>query len=68
MVDVIGRPLAEAEAMLQAEEIPYTVVRTYPTRDFFKVDEDCLYIVRQKIIDDGTLQIAIAAKLRKEVS
>jgi hypothetical protein len=68
MVDVIGRPLAEAEAMLQAGKIPYTVVRTYPTRDFFKVDEDCLYIVRQKIIDDGTLQIAIAAKLRKEVS
>jgi len=68
MVDVIGRPLAEAEAMLQAGKIPYTVVRTYPTRDFFKVDEDCLYIVRQKIIDDGTLQIVIAAKLRKEVS
>lgn len=68
MADVIGRPLAEAEAMLQAGEIPYTVVRTYPTRDFFKVDENCLYIVRQKIIDDGTLQLVVAAKLRKEVS
>ncbi|MFA6850013.1 MAG: RNA-3-phosphate cyclase [Selenomonadaceae bacterium] len=68
MVDVIGRPLTEAEAMLQVGKIPYTVMRTYPTRDFFKIDENCLYIVRQKTINDGTLQLVVAAKMRKEVS
>ncbi len=67
MIDVVGRPLAEAEALLQAAGINYATTVSRPTRDFFKTDEKCLYIVRQKL-HDGTLQLVLAARLRKEVS
>jgi len=66
-VDVVGWLLSDAEKWLQAEQIRYTIEKTVPTRDFFKVDDDLLYVVRQKLSSTGELQLIVAAKMRKEV-
>lgn len=67
MIDVVGRPLEEAEHLLQEVKVAYVLERSRPTRDFFKIDEAKLYVIRQRWIDD-TLQLTAAARLRKEVS
>ena len=67
-MDIIGYPLLEAEARLQAAKLSYTMEKTVPTRDFFKVDDSQLYVVRQKLNATGEMQIVVAAKMRKEVS
>ena len=64
-IDVIGRPLAEAEALLQAAQINYNTEISRPSRSFFKVDEGCLYVIRQRQREDGVLQLTLAARLRK---
>ena len=66
-MNAVGRILAEVEAELQNLNIKYTVIRTYPTRDFFSVDDRTLYVVRQKLLDDNTYELIVAAKMRKEV-
>ena len=66
--DVVGRPWREAEDLLQAAGIDYTTTVSRPTRDFFTVDEQAQYVVRQREAVDGTLQLVLCARLRKEVS
>ena len=66
-IDVIGRSLPEAEKLLQAEQINYVIEISRPTRDFFKLDEKRLYVIRQKLMDDGNLQLIAAARLRQGV-
>ncbi len=66
-MDTVGRLLHEVELELQSRGIAYTVKRTYPTRDFFSVDDETLYVIRQKIINDATYELVVAAKMRKEV-
>lgn len=39
---------------------------TRPVRDFFKTDEHCLYVVRQKTLPQGSIMLTLAAKQRKE--
>ena len=67
-VDIIGYLLPEAEGRLKAAKVRYTIEKTAPTRDFFKVDDSQLYVVRQKLNAAGEMQIVVAAKMRKEVS
>ena len=66
-IDVTGRPIEEAQRLLQEAHIQYVLKRSRPARDFFKIDEAKLYVIRQRWIDD-TLQLTAAARLRKEVS
>lgn len=67
-IDVLGRLLEEAEALLKALGIPYVVDRTEPTHHKFPVDETHLYVVRQIAVpEDGLIHILAAAKQRKEV-
>lgn len=66
-IDVVGCLLSDVEKWLQTEQIRYTIEKTVPTRDFFKVDDDRLYVVRQKLMPTGELQLIVAAKMRKEV-
>lgn len=68
LIDVTGLPQKEAESRLNQAGIAYSVEITRPTRDFFKVDEGNLYVVRQKWTDQDTLLLTLAAKQRKEVS
>lgn len=67
-IDVTGRPWAEAEGLLQAENIKYEVELARPTKDFFLRDEAKLYVIRQKPAADGCWRLTLAAKLRREVS
>ena len=61
-----AKPFAEAKAELDGEGINYTTEITRPTRDFFKTDENNLYVVRVKQAD-GRLLLTLAGKqMRKE--
>lgn len=67
MVDGVGRALQEVISELDAKDRRYEVEYTVPTRDYFKVDENIFYVIRQKIKEDGSYQLTAAAKMRKEV-
>jgi len=60
--DVAALPWKVAEARLREADVSYTTERTRPTRDFFPVDEDRLYVIRQREGADGKLLLALAAK------
>ena len=64
--DILARPFAEAEAMLREAGRPWQTEITRPTRDFFKTDEHCLYVVRQRDLPQGIIMLTLAAKQRKE--
>ena len=66
--DIIGRPWKEAEEMLRGEGLSYEEERTFPSRNFFSIDEDLLYVVRARKGEDGIFHIVLAARMRKEVS
>lgn len=69
MIDVVGRPLHEAEDLLKKAGIAYDVEMTSPTRHIFSVDNTRLYVVRQiAALAEGRIHILAAAKQRKEVS
>ena len=60
--DVAALPWKESEARLREANVSYTTERTRPTRDFFPVDEDRLYVIRQREGVDGKLLLTLAAK------
>ena len=59
-------PLTEAEKLLNDKKIPFSVVRTSPRSPKFHLMDDCLFVVRQSVIDDE-LRLVVAAKMGKEV-
>ena len=60
----VGRPFSEVEAELKGAGISYQTEITRPTRDFFKTEERCLYVVRERKAPDDTLRLALAARLQ----
>lgn len=66
-MDTVGLLLKDVMIQLDNDGCKYTVERTYPTRDYFSIDEDMLYVVRQQQQEDGSLQLVVAATMRKEV-
>lgn len=60
----VGRPFSSVEPELRAAGTPYQLERTRPVRDFFKIDERCLYVVRERELPDGTLALVLAASLQ----
>ncbi|MBQ1511402.1 MAG: RNA-3-phosphate cyclase [Selenomonadaceae bacterium] len=58
----IGRPWHEVEQELQSAGIRYEKEITRPTRDFFKVDEKYLYVLRERQSPEGSLQFVLAAR------
>lgn len=66
-MDLVGLPLSEAIACLKDANYSYTISKTIPTRDYFKVDDDQLYVVRQHVQEANTYFLMTAAKMRKEV-
>lgn len=61
-LDVMALPWNVAEAKLQAANVSYTTEMARPTRDFFPVDENILYVIRQRQDTDGKLILTLAAK------
>ena len=60
----VGRPFSEVEAELKGAGISYQTEITRPTRDFFKTEERCLSVVRERKAPDDTLRLALAARLQ----
>lgn len=60
--DVMALPWEIAEARLREAGISYTTEIARPTRDFFPVDEDILYVIRERRLADGKLLLTLAAK------
>lgn len=60
----VGRPFADVETELEASGIPFTTEMTRPTRAFFKTEERCLYVVRERVLPDGSLRLALTARLQ----
>ena len=60
----VGRPFSSVEPELRAAGTPYQLERTRPVRDFFKTEERCLYVVRERKAPDDTLRLALAARLQ----
>ena len=70
----VGRPFSKVEAELKGAGIsyqteitrptPYQLERTRPVRDFFKTEEGCLSVVRERKAPDDTLRLALAARLQ----
>jgi hypothetical protein len=64
--DVVGRLLPEAESILRDAGVPYRVEISRPTRDFFKTDDACLYVVRQRQLDISPgVALVACARLQK---
>ena len=61
-LDVMALPWETAEQQLREANISYETEITRFTRNFFPVDEDRLYVVRQRQQADGKLLLTLAAK------
>ena len=68
MPDIIGMPWELAKDLLNQANIRYNSVITYPTKNFFPLEDNGYYVIRQKLLGDGILEITLAARLLKEVS
>ena len=68
MPDIIGMPWELAKDLLNQANIRYNSVITYPTKSFFPLEDNGYYVIRQKRLGDGVLEITLAARLLKEVS
>ncbi len=66
-MEYLGLPAVEAIERLNARNIKFKMNYTVPLKGYFKVDTDALYIVREKILDGGIIELTAAAKMRKEV-
>lgn len=66
-VDVLGIPWQKAKERLAALGLCCEVEWTRPAKDFFPIDEQSPYVVRQRREGDK-IKLVLAARLRKEVS
>jgi len=66
MVDTVAQCLSAVKEQLDKVNVKYTISRTFPTRDLEKLDENCLYVIRQQIDMDGVYHLIAAAKMKKE--
>lgn len=64
----VGQLLTDAIIDLQKQKKEFVIDYTIPPdKGFFKVDSNILYVVREKCLENGILQLIAAAKMRKEV-
>ena len=61
-LDVMALPWETAEQQLREANISYETEITRSTRNFFPVDEDILYVIRERQLADGKLLLTLAAK------
>ena len=60
--DIIALPWEEAEKLLLEAGTPYEREITRPTRDFFKTDENRLYVLRVQEHGQG-IKVTLGAKV-----
>lgn len=64
---VVGLLLEDALFRLAEKNYQYEVSYTVPTRDYFQVDKEKYFVVRQRLHGEGYYLLTAAAKMRKEV-
>jgi hypothetical protein len=67
-IEYIGRPYTVVTRILTELGLDFSVERTFSTSKRFSTDDQCLYVIRQRMCDNGTLLLTVAAKMGKEVS
>lgn len=65
--EIIGQPLNDVSLQLTNQKVSFIVHTTQPERNILKLDEQHLYVVRQRFEADGILHLVAAAKMEKEV-
>lgn len=66
-MEYLGLPAVEAIERLNSRNIKFKMNYTVPIKGYFKVNDSKLYIIRVKVLDDDSLELTAAAKMRKEV-
>lgn len=66
-MEYLGLPAVEVIERLNSRNIKFKMNYTVPIKGYFKVDDSKLYIIRVKVLDDDSLELTAAAKMRKEV-
>lgn len=69
----VGRPFSEIKHLLNEAGVVYNIVMSKPTKDFFPVAQDELYVIRQRCVEmDGqegertsVLELTLAARLQR---
>ena len=61
MPDIVALPWEEGEKLLQEAQVAYVTEITRSTRDFFPVDTNRMYVIRQREAE-GKLLVTLAAK------
>lgn len=62
----IGRPWNEIKCLLNDSKMVYNVSMSRPTKDFFKLSEDELYVIRQRWEGD-VLNLVLAARITQSI-
>ncbi|MBB5337212.1 hypothetical protein [Pectinatus brassicae] len=64
----VGQLLTDAVIDLQQKKIKFVIDYTIPPdKGYFAVDSNILYVIREKYLETGELQLIAAAKMGKEV-
>lgn len=66
-MDILALRLEDAKQQLIKAGCNFQVKYTQPCSRKFTVDEAVWYVLRQRQIDNGAVELLVAAKMRKEV-
>lgn len=67
MIDTIGRPLTVVSVELSKQNKNYLIDYTYPPRRTFRLLEDNMYVLRQRVDEDETIHLVVGPKMGKEI-
>ncbi len=65
-MDAIGQPLGAVIQQLDALQCKYNLVMTRPPRSVYIENDVCLYVIRQRVSDDGVYHLIVTPKMEKE--
>lgn len=65
-MDSVAQDLAIVQTQLDEGNIKYSMTKTSPTRDLSKLNEELLYVIRQRVDEDGIYHLITASKMKKE--
>ena len=66
ILSFVAKPVLEVTEYLSRRNKQYKIIRTKPVSNMFKIDDNELFVIRQKLIGD-IYELVVAAKMGKEV-
>lgn len=64
---IVGRPWRVIKDLLNDAKVVYNISMSEPTKDFFPLAKEELYVIRQRWSENGTLEITLAARLKSSI-